>query len=118
MLSQDLRVKALRWMIVGLLLLTNLLGENPSGLKGRVVDQGEHASIRNVYILAHRTGGTDKTVRTDASGKYSIELPPDIYDVFISADGFAPACRKVKIEPDGMMVFDATLNASLVGAQE
>lgn len=116
-LSQ-LMSKTFRHVIVGLLLVADLLSENPSGVKGKVVDQGGHAPIRDAYILAHRNRATDKTVRTDESGRYLIELPPDIYDIFIAADGFAPACRKVKVEPDGMMVFDATLDASVIGIEE
>ena len=111
-------LKTFRHLIFGLFLAADLLSENPSGVKGRVVDQGGHAPVQNAYVFVHRNRATDKTVRTDASGRYSIELPPDIYDIFIAADGFAPACRKVKVEPDGMMVYDATLDASLIGAQE
>ncbi len=115
---RQLTFKTFWHLILGLLLVADLLSENPSGVKGKVVDQSEHAPIRNAYILAHRNGATDKTLRTDESGRYSVELPPDIYDIFIAADGFAPACRKVKVEPDGMMVFDATLDASLIGTEE
>jgi hypothetical protein len=110
--------KAHAVILFGVLLATNLLGENPAGLKGRVVDQVEHAPIRNVYILVHRNGSTDKAVRTDESGRYSIELLPNLYDVFISADGFAPMCRKVEITPDGMMNFDPVLSASNIGMQQ
>jgi len=63
----------------------HLVGEDPTGVEGKVVDKAEHAPIRNAYVLVHRDGGTDKSVRTDGSGKYAIELLPNIYDIFFSA---------------------------------
>jgi periplasmic protein TonB len=95
----------------------DLVGKDATGVKGEVVDKAEHAPIRNAYILVHRYGETDKSVRTDGSGRYAIELSPNIYDVFISADGFAPVCRKVQVLQSGMQVFDAVLDASDVGMQ-
>jgi hypothetical protein len=77
-----------------------------------------HAPIRNVYVLVHRNGITDKAVHTDEGGKYSIELSPNLYDIFISADGFAPTCRKIEITPDGMMIFNPVLTASEVGMEQ
>ena len=105
-------------MLFVALLAADLLGKNPAGLKGRVVDQVEHAPIRNAFILVHRDGSADQTVRTDASGMYSIQLSPNLYDVFVSADGFAPLCRKVEITPDGLMIFDPVLNASSTGMEQ
>ena len=94
-----------------------ILNAKPSGLRGSVVDKLEHAPISNVYVLAHRDGGTDVHVRTDKGGKYSVQLPPGIYDVFVSADRFPPTSRKVEITPDGMMVFDAVLEFNGLGMQ-
>jgi TonB family protein len=96
----------------------DLVGEDATGVEGKVVDKAEHVPIRNAYVLAHRNGGTDKSVRTDGSGRYLIQLSSNIYDVFISADGFAPTCRKIAIPKSGLMVFDAVLNVSDVGMQE
>lgn len=93
------------------------LCENPSGLRGKVIYDFDREPIRNAYVLIHKNGATDIHVRTSEDGKYSIELPVGTYDVFISADGFAPTCRKVEIESDGMMIFDAVLKASLVGME-
>jgi hypothetical protein len=94
------------------------LGKNPSGLKGRVVDDVEHAPIRNVYVLVHRNGSADRSTRTDQAGSYLIDLSPGIYDILVSADGFAPVCRKMEIAPEGMIVYDAVLKPSDVGMQQ
>jgi TonB family protein len=94
------------------------LGEDATGVEGKVVDKAERAPISNAYVLVHRNGNTDKSVRTDGSGRYLIELTPSIYYVFISAEGFAPTCRKILVPKSGKMVFDAVLDVSDVGMQE
>jgi TonB family protein len=94
------------------------VGEDATGVEGRVVDKIERAPIRNAYVLVHRNGHTDKSVRSNGSGRYLIELTPNIYDIFISAEGFAPTCRKILVPKSGKMVFDAVLDFSDVGMQE
>jgi hypothetical protein len=88
-----------------------------TGVMGKVVDNSEHAPIRNAYVFAHRDGGTDVYARTDARGHYAVSLPLGIYDVFISADGFSPMSRKVWVTPNGMMVFDAVLEFNDLGME-
>ena len=89
-----------------------------SGLQGRVIDKFEHAPISDVYVLVHSSTGPDAHIRTDVSGKYSIELPPGVYDVLISADGFSPVSRKVEVTPRGMIDFDAVLEFNDLGMEE
>jgi hypothetical protein len=86
-----------------------------TGVMGKVVNNSEHAPIRNAYVLAHRDGGTDVYARTDAQGHYALSLPLGIYDLFISADGFSPISRKVCVTPNSMMVFDADLEFNDLG---
>jgi len=117
MFSRNAIVKAPLWSVLVLLYSIDLLGENTSGIQGKVVDKAEHAPIHNAYVLVHSNGGTDKSVRTDGNGRYRIELLPNIYDVLISADGFAPTCRKIQVARGDMAVFDAVLVASDVGMQ-
>ena len=118
MISHGSRVKVL--LVAAIVILAgqaSLFSQN-SGLSGTVVDQVEHAPIRNVCVLVHRNEGTDVHVRTDPGGRYSVQVPSGLYDVFVSAGGFAPSCRKVEIKPDGMTNFDAALHASEVGMQQ
>jgi TonB family protein len=118
MFSRSIVLEALFIAVLACLLSGNVFGEATSGVKGTVLDTAEHAPIRNAYILAHRNGGTDKSFRTDERGRYVIELLPSTYDILISADGFAPTCRKIQIPRSGMLVFDAILNVSNVNMQE
>ena len=59
----------------------------------------------------------DVQVRTDSNGKYAVALPHGVHDAFISADAYTPACRKIQIEPDGMMIFDAALKVNDLGME-
>ena len=94
-------------------------GKNPSGMRGKVTDRINHTPVANAYIFAHRNGapGPDVQTSTDKEGNYTVALPVGIYDAFISADYYTPTCRKVQVEPDGMMVFDAGLDPNPLGGQ-
>jgi carboxypeptidase family protein len=43
----------------------------------------------------------NKTVTTDATGHFSLDLPAGVYDVFVSAAGFAPHCEKITLTAKG-----------------
>jgi TonB family protein len=118
MFSRSVVLKTLFAAVLVSLIGVNLVSEDVTGIEGKVVDTAEHAPIGNAYVLVHRKGDTDKSSRTDGSGRYVIELLPNIYDVFISADGFAPNCRKIQVPQNGTMVLDAVLDVSNVGMQE
>lgn len=115
MFTRNIFLRTLSIALVAACASIHPLAEDITGIEGKVVDKVEHAPIGNTYVLVHRNGGTDKSVRTDGSGRYVIELPPNIYDVFISASGFAPVSRKIDVARTGMVVFDAVLDVSDVG---
>jgi TonB family protein len=117
MFSRKVVLKTPFIAVLAFLLGVNVGGEDATGVEGKVVDKVEHAPVRNAYVLVHRDGGSDKSVRTDGSGRYLIELSSNAYDVFISADGFAPTCRKIQVPQSGTVVFDAMLDVSNVGVQ-
>lgn len=96
----------------------SLSSEQPSGLQGQVLDKFEHAPIGDVYVLVHSSMGPDLHIRTDGSGKYSIELPPGVYDVLLSADGFSPTSRKIEVIPSRMSDFDAVLEFNDLDMQQ
>ena len=106
-------------LVFALLGERNLLSENRSGLRGRVVYKVDHERIRNAYVVVLLNGRIVANVRADEDGEYSAELPVGVYDVLVSAGaGFAPTGRKVEVEPNGMMVFDAVLEFSPLGLEE
>lgn len=88
-----------------------------SGLRGRVVGTVDHTAISGAYVVVHRDGAADAHVRTDSNGTYAMPLPVGVYDVFISADGFSPASRKIRVSTDTVMVYDAVLEFNTLGMQ-
>lgn len=40
----------------------------------------------------------DKVSATDETGDFSVELPPGVYDIFLSAGGFSPHCEKISMK--------------------
>jgi hypothetical protein len=105
------------FLALALLVTADTSAQSQSGIKGRVTDKSEHAPIRNVFVLVHSNKG-DVRVHTDGAGTYAVQLPPGVFDVFLSTDGFSPACRKVEIQPNEMTSFDALLEANTLGMQE
>ena len=77
--------------------------------KGEVTDV-EGAVIGGAMVMIHwdSAGSTvglttnvgmrkDLIAKTDDKGSFAVELPPGFYDVFVSATGFTPACRKIRV---------------------
>jgi hypothetical protein len=113
-------VRKIAWTFVALLLTINLLvapstSQTTTGIKGTILHGGlsERQPVRNAYVLVHRDGGTeDQHVRTDTQGRYEIELRPGLYEVFISAGGYAPTCREVEVQANQTLAVDAVLGTS------
>ena len=66
-----------------------------------VVGQVNGAKIMVVHWTMsqmHSAMLQDQVVATDAEGKCNLNLPPGVYDLFISANGLDPAAMKVAIE--------------------
>jgi hypothetical protein len=92
--------------------------ERPSGVRGTIVDRFDHTPVRDPYVVVHADGSeTVQIGRGSKDGTYSIKLLPAIYDVCVMASSFSPTCRKIEVAPDGMMVFNAELEANSVGMQ-
>ena len=88
------------------------------GILNGVITDSTGASVADVLIrLEH--WGTDElhdpkllnelVVRTDGDGKYTIELDPGLYDLFISTLMFSPVAKKIRIEAGKTSVFSPKL---------
>jgi hypothetical protein len=83
------------------LLLFSVAPARGGTLSGTVRDS-EGAVISNAHIVVHwdSSGSNylkdnlgikqDIAATTDASGRFSVELPPGFYDVFVTATAFSP----------------------------
>jgi hypothetical protein len=72
-----------------------------STLQGHVTDsEGAVIKDAHIFLRSDLAGGfakksTDRTLATDANGRFSADLAQGFYDVCVMADGFSPQCRKV-----------------------
>lgn len=85
------------------------LAEPMVALQGTVTDS-EGAAVGRAYVRIHwdASGATvglidnvgikhDLVLLTDERGRFIINIPPGFYDLFVSAEGFSPECRKVRL---------------------
>ena len=118
-------------VLFSVLSMVTLAFPNANGtLKGAVTDS-EGAAIRHATVRIHwdesgaRVGlktnvgiKQDLTASTSERGEFSMEVPPGFYDVFISANGFTPQCRKVRVRPGETASFSPKLNADPIVTKE
>jgi hypothetical protein len=99
-------------------------------LRGVVTDS-EGAVISGAHVFIHwdasgsKVGLTtnigikeDRALISDAKGRFSTELPPGFYDVFVSAPVFSPDCRKVRIIKGSAADYNPRLKVSALITKE
>jgi hypothetical protein len=113
---------------LALLLLMSAFACEAATLSGTVRDS-EGAVIAKAHIVIHwDSAGSnylgdnvgikeDITVSADSDGKFSLELPPGFYDVFVTATAFTPYCEKIRLK-DRSKAFDVKLTVSPVASNE
>lgn len=95
-----------------------------------VVDS-EGAAIRGAYVLVHwdasgaETGLKDNVgikhdlaIETDGEGRFSAQLPPGFYDIFVSASAFSPDCRKIRVKQGETAIFETRLKVDPLVSKE
>ena len=86
---------------------------NNAVLSGTVVDPSG-ASVTHAQVQVESTTLRRDTV-TDDSGRFSLPLPPGVYNVLITSEGFEPFTTTVKLTGDGG---GASIHARLVIATQ
>jgi hypothetical protein len=79
-------------------------GQNPARsahpttgeLSGDVADMA-NAPIGKAFVLVHQPAGKKDFIVKVSNGRFELPLPPGRYDVFVSAEGFAPTCKGIRI---------------------
>lgn len=99
-------------------------------LGGFVTDSGG-AAISKAEIFVHwdPSGSTmgltsnvgikeDLRLTTNYEGRFWADIPPGFYDIFVSAAGFSPDCRKIRLKQGGSAGLSIALKISpLVGVE-
>ena len=98
-------------------------------LSGTVRDS-EGAVIAKAYIVVHWDAAganylgnnigikEDITVSSDSSGRFSLELPPGFYDIFVTATAFTPHCDKIRLRDKQATRIEVKLRLSPVTSKE
>jgi hypothetical protein len=60
----------------------------------------------------------DRFLKTDTHGAFYAELPPGFYDVLVTAPGFSPDCRKIRLKPEENATFNSKLQSDPLVAKE
>jgi hypothetical protein len=115
-----MKIRFVLTLLIGLLVLgitTNAAPVNSTAmgsLVGRVVDASEGAAIKYAFVLVHRgQSQEDVKLSLDSEGRFSVRLAPGFYDVFITADGFTPTCKKLAVTSAKASIFNASLRPDL-----
>jgi hypothetical protein len=82
-----------------LLFASASFAQTPSPILSGVVTDPSGAIIRNATLVlqSREASANPVTTTTDASGRFSITLPPGTYDLSIDTPGFAPYAKTVTI---------------------
>jgi len=60
----------------------------------------------------------DRFLKTDTHGAFYAELPPGFYDILVTAPGFSPDCRKIRLKPNENATFNSKLQPDPLVAKE
>lgn len=104
--------------------------QQESGITGKITDD-QGAGIRNARVLFHwDPAGSevglkdnigikqDVTATTDEDGKYSVDIPPGFYDVFVSSMAFTPTAAKVRVKTGQRATYNSKLKVDAVVSRE
>jgi Carboxypeptidase regulatory-like domain len=115
--------KNMKHLALLLLLALVPLSARAATLSGTVVDS-QGAAIPKAHLAIHwdsvgldgvkdNLGTPDnKTATTDATGHFSLELPAGVYDIFVSAAGFAPHCEKITLTAKRNLRYEVRLSVT------
>jgi len=89
----------------------------PASLKAHVYIRWD-ASGADIGLKTNVGTSRDVSPEVDSHGQFGAELPPGFYDVFISAFGFSPTCRKIRVKPGDVVTFDPKLQVDPLVTKE
>jgi hypothetical protein len=81
-----------------------------SGISGRITDQNGAVVVRARITIVARSSNASVSRTSNDEGQYAADLDPDVYDVFVDANGFKKAKRKsIPVEREGRNYVDFVL---------
>ena len=110
---------------VSLILLIAAVSTHAATLSGTIRDS-EGAAIANAHVIIHWDSTSrnhnvgiseDKVFSTDVNGKFSLELPPGLYDIFVAATASSPHCEKIRMKGSEPSTYEIRLKVSEVASE-
>jgi len=81
-----------------------------SGISGRITDRNGAVVVRAKITIVARSSNASVSRTSNDEGQYVADLDPDVYDVFVDANGFKKAKRKsIPVEREGRNYVDFVL---------
>ena len=113
-----------------LILSPNVTNDVWSATLNGSVANDEGTSIPAAFVIIHWDSSDDnsgksvvmskpdETLRTDGRGAFTARLGPGFYDVFVTAKGLSPICRKIRLSVGETASFTTTLEINPLVAKE
>lgn len=123
-------------LFVGISMAIAMIPVSAQTVPGKVLVQGVVTGsagtlLTNAQLVVHwdPSGSTaglktnvgipeDRFLKTDTHGAFYAEIPPGFYDVFVTAPGFSPDCRKIRLKPGENTTFNSKLQTDPLVTQE
>jgi hypothetical protein len=81
-----------------------------SGISGRITDPNGAVVVGAKITIVSRSSNASVSRSSNDEGQYVTDLDPDVYDVFVDANGFKKAKRKsIPVEREGRNYVDFVL---------
>ena len=86
-------------------------------LSGAIAQRASNAPLSTAMLFLQRERSNELlTVRVGNAGQFLITLDSGDYNIMVVADGFAPFCKKIRIEKNQTEHFVARLNTDAEAA--
>jgi hypothetical protein len=109
---------------ISLILLIAAVSTHAATLSGTIRDS--EGAIANAHVVIHWDSTSrnhnvgiseDKVISTDVNGKFSLELPSGLYDIFVAATAFSPHCEKIRMKGSEPRTYEIRLKVSEVASE-
>jgi hypothetical protein len=123
-------------LLVAVSLFMRMIPAAAQAVAGKVLVQGvvtdsAGALLTNAQLVVHWDASgvqaglktnvgipEDRFLKTDTHGAFYAEIPPGFYDVFVTAPGFSPDCRKIRLKAGENAIFNSKLQTDPLVAKE
>ena len=95
-----------------------------TGIAGKIKDPlGAAIPKATIYVIAHERLGTDTSptqysTTSDRYGAFQLNVSEGFYDAFVSAAGFSPQCKKLRVKQGQLLIYNLRLRVDQLVLKE